>query len=734
MTVTPSADIPVFTLGATSIRCQGGGLVTYTAAATNSTGITYTLDAGSIAGGNSIDAVTGEVTFIALWSGTTTITASAAGCNGPATANHDVTVNPLPVVTITDPPSSCSSGTADLTLPAVTAGSTAGLTFTYWTDAVASVALLTPAAAPLGVYYIKGTDGSGCYDIKSVTVAVNVAPTVTSTQTDVLCFGAFSGAIDITAAGGIGPYTYSWTGAGVSVIAEDQTGLAAGSYSVIVTDAVLCSVTGNITITEPASALTGNITSQTNVLITGGNDGAVTVAGAGGTAPYLFKLGSGVYQVSGTFGTLSAGSYIVTVQDASLCTIDVPVTITQPSALLSGSIKSQTDVLCFGGNTGSVTVEGSGGTTPYEYKIAGGSYQSSGTFGTLTAGIYTVVVRDAALTTFDVVVTIAQPAVALGGFITSQTNVLCFGTSSGTVSVDGTGGISPYHYKLGTSSYQVSGTFGTLAAGVYAVTVQDANLCTFDVSVTISQPALAFTGSVLAHTNASCFGSSNGSVTIAAMGGTAPYEFSLNGGAYQSSGVFNGLAAATYTITVRDANSCTINVPATVTEPAVLSITSEKEDSSCPGATDGSIVLTIAGGTSPYSANWEDGIPTADRSNIAAGTYSVVVTDSKGCTASLDVIISIVGSGNCLEIQQIITPNDDGFNDTWKIKNIDLFPNAEVFVFSRWGKLVFNTKNISANEWDGTFKGKILPTDSYHYMLHLNDGSEPLSGVISIIR
>jgi len=73
-------------------------------------------------------------------------------------------------------------------------------------------------------------------------------------------------------------------------------------------------------------------------------------------------------------------------------------------------------------------------------------------------------------------------------------------------------------------------------------------------------------------------------------------------------------------------------------------------------------------------------------------------------------------------------------DDTWIIRNIDMFPNAEVFVFNRWGKRVFNTKNIPANAWDGTFRGKILPTDSYHYILHLNDGSEPRSGVISIIR
>jgi gliding motility-associated-like protein len=131
---------------------------------------------------------------------------------------------------------------------------------------------------------------------------------------------------------------------------------------------------------------------------------------------------------------------------------------------------------------------------------------------------------------------------------------------------------------------------------------------------------------------------------------------------------------------------------------------------------------------------WSDGVLTMDRLNVPDGGYSVVVTDKNGCASSLDIIVGNVGSEQCLEIPDIITPNNDGFNDTWKIKNIDLFPNAEVFVFTRWGKLVFNSKNLAANPWDGTYKGQLLPTDSYHYILHLNDGSKPRSGVISIIR
>jgi gliding motility-associated-like protein len=363
-----------------------------------------------------------------------------------------------------------------------------------------------------------------------------------------------------------------------------------------------------------------------------------------------------------------------------------------------------------------------------------GAYQSSGTFGTLAAGTYTVTIRDAALSTFAVSVTITQPASALGGFISSQTNILCFGNNNGSVTVAGSGGTAPYLYKLGSGSYQLSGTFGTLIAGSYTITVQDANLCTFDVAVTISQPLSALAVNTLAVVNVTCSGSANGSINVAGSGGTTPYLFSINGGTYQLSGSFTNLAAATYTISVKDANLCTSSITVSITEPAALSLESTKVDASCPDAADGSITLTLTGGTQPYSVIWSDGILTQDRLNIPNGTYSVVVTDKNSCAVSADVVIGVVGSELCIEIPTVITPNNDGANDTWKIKNIDLFPNAEVFVYNRWGELVFNSKNLSANQWNGTYKGRLLPTDSYHYILHLNDGSKPKSGVISIIR
>ncbi|HNW56458.1 MAG TPA: gliding motility-associated C-terminal domain-containing protein, partial [Bacteroidales bacterium] len=139
-------------------------------------------------------------------------------------------------------------------------------------------------------------------------------------------------------------------------------------------------------------------------------------------------------------------------------------------------------------------------------------------------------------------------------------------------------------------------------------------------------------------------------------------------------------------------------------------------------------------GTKPYQVIWSDGTSTLERTDLHSGTFSVIVSDVNGCTASENITINAIGSAKCIEIKEIITPNNDGFYDTWKIKNIEMFPNAKVEVFNRWGERVFSSKNISAHEWDGTYKEKLLPTDSYHYILYLNDGSKPITGVVTIVR
>src|SRR5207237_5849149 len=377
--------------------------------------------------------------------------------------------------------------------------------------------------------------------------------------------------------------------------------LAAGSYTITVKDSKGCTTTQPVTITQPASALGSSISAQTNVACFGGSTGSVTVAGSGGTSPYSYAIDGVTFGSSGTFSSLAAGSYTITVKDSKGCTTTQPVTITQPASALGSSISSQTNVACFGGSTGSVTVAGSGGTSPYSYAIDGVTFGSSGTFSSLAAGSYTITVKDSKGCTTTQPVTITQPASALGSSISSQTNVACFGSSTGSVTVAGSGGTGPYSYAIDGVTFGASGTFSNLAAGSYTVTVKDANGCTTTQPVTITQPAAVLSSSISSQTNVACFGSSTGSVTVAGSGGTAPYTYSIDGINFGNSGTFSNLAAGSYTITVKDANGCTTTQPVTIIQPASgLTASALASNPACSTGT-GSITVTASGGTGALS-------------------------------------------------------------------------------------------------------------------------------------
>jgi gliding motility-associated-like protein len=616
-----------------------------------------------------------------------------------------------------------NDGAVDLTVT----GGTAPYTF-LWSNGATTEDIIDLTA---GTYTVTITDVNSCTTTSGGTVTQPAAPLAgTTVVTDVLCYGDATGTIDLTVTGGTAPYTFLWSDGSTN---EDLSDVIAGTYTVTIADANNCTTNAAGIVTEPLTALEGSIISQINVTAYGGNDGSVTVEGSGGTPPYQYKLDAGAYQISGSFGSLMAGTYIVTVQDNNLCIFEVPVTITQPPAELSGSVISQTNVSCFGGNDGNATVEGAGGYPPYEYSFNGGPYQSSGTFTALIAGTYTVTVRDAVLDLYIVPVIITEPTELT--VTTTRVDVLCMGEATGSATAIVSGGTEPYSYSWNTLPVQTSATATGLTAGLFTVTVTDANGCIATADATITQPATALTVTTT-WINVLCYGDTDGSATATAEGGIEPYTYSWNTSPEQTDPSVSGLAAGNYTVTVTDFNGCTATGSAQITEPAEIVVLADVTDAACPNEANGSITLTIAGGLPPYAVKWDDDdeIITPGRINLLPGTYSVVVTDQNGCAQAQSVDVGYLGTFNCVEIPQIITPNNDGYNDEWIMRNIDIYPNAEVLVFNRWGKLIFRTKNIPANPWDGRFEGRLVPTDSYHYILYLNDGSEPRSGVISVIR
>ncbi|GEP97840.1 T9SS type A sorting domain-containing protein [Chitinophaga cymbidii] len=477
-----------------------------------------------------------------------------------------------------------------------------------------------------GAYSVTITDNNGCTGTVGAIVTQPAALSGTTVVTNVSCFGGSNGAINLTPSGGTAPYTYNWGG---GVTTQDRTGLAAGAYSVIITDANGCTNTVNATVTQPAAALSG-ATVVTNVACFGGTGGAIDLTPSGGTAPYTYNWGGGVTTQDRT--ALAAGDYSVIITDANGCTNTVNATVTQPAAALSGTTVA-TNVSCFGGSNGAIDLTPSGGTSPYTYNWGGGVTTQDRT--SLAAGTYSVIITDANGCTNTVNATVTQPAAAVSG-TTVVTNVSCFGGSNGAIDLTPTGGTAPYTY--GWTGGIPAQDRTALAAGTYSVTITDANSCVNIVHATVTQPAAAVSGTTVV-THVSCFGGTDGAINLTPSGGTSPYTYDWGGGVTTEDRT--GLAAGDYTVIITDANGCTYSINATVTQPAAaVSGTTVVTNVSCFGGSNGAINLTPSGGTSPYTYDWGGGITTEDRTGLAAGAYSVIITDANGCTNTINATVT----------------------------------------------------------------------------------------------
>ncbi|SFO41080.1 SprB repeat-containing protein, partial [Paenimyroides ummariense] len=403
-------------------------------------------------------------------------------------------------------------------------------------------------------------------------------------STSITCNGANNGSVVLAPTGGVAPYTYLWdTGATTSSI----TNLPAGTYSVTITDANGCTLTETATITDPAVLAIAS-SSHTDVTWYGGNDGSATVSVTGGTAPYTYSWSpSGGTNATAT--GLIAGNYTVTVTDANGCTVTESFTVIQPIPLMVQSV-SQTNVKCNGASDGTATIVAMGGNAPYTYLWS----PSGGTNATATglaAGTYSVLVTDSTGNTITENFTITQPG-AIQAMLSNSRDVLCNGGNNGTATITVTGGTAPFTYKWSNGISTTNATVSNLVVGNYTVQVTDANGCTAStpVSVIISQPAaLVFTTSN--STNISCYGLNDGSVSVVASGGVAPYSYLWSNG--QSGSSLTNLGKGTYVVTVTDANNCMQTQSFTITEPAFVTAPTASSQNFCVGqnATLASIVI-----------------------------------------------------------------------------------------------------------------------------------------------
>jgi hypothetical protein len=482
----------------------------------------------------------------------------------------------------------------------------------------------------------------------------NIVPTI-SASTNIACNGGTTGTATVTATGGAAPYTYLWSNSNTTA---SISGLAAGTYTVTVTDALGCPGTTSVTITQPAAIGLAGLPTVTSASCGGACDGSITnVVIAGGTPPYTYLWSNGATTADIT--GLCAGAYTGTVTDANGCTFVSPaITISSAGSIALTGTPTTTNITCNGLCNGSISgVSVTGGTAPYTYAWSNGA--TTANISGLCAGNYDLTVTDngGCSFTLPIAITITQPAVLVAPALT-VTNITCNGLSNGSLTVAPTGGTTPYTYSWSPSG-GTAATASGLGAGTYTVLVTDNNACTASATATITEPtALGLNGFPTA-TNVNCFGDSTGAVSaLSPTGGTPPYTYLWSNGATTQD--LTNVPAGTYNGTVTDANGCTLSSPTgfTIAQPAAalgLNGFPTVTDVSCNGAADGAVSnLSPVGGTAPYTYLWSNGETTSGLSDLTGGTYNGTITDANGCTLSSPTGFAVT-EPDTISIQGIVT-------------------------------------------------------------------------------
>ncbi|MEO0582473.1 MAG: T9SS type A sorting domain-containing protein [Bacteroidota bacterium] len=529
--------------------------------------------------------------------------------SAPATLNATATV---------DANVSCN-GLGDGQLTASATGGTAPYDYLWSTSSTnATISSLTPATYTLNV-----TDNNGCTATAQGTITEpTVLISTALADSNVTCNGFLNGGVKASVTGGTTPYNYTWTN---SATTAALTGISAGVYTVVVTDANGCTSTDSASVTEPAPIVATAVI-DSNVTCSGFFDGGATASATGGTSPYDY-LWSNTATTASITG-IAAGTYSVTVTDYNGCTGSDSETIIE-SSNISVSIVVDSNATCQGFLDGGLTASASDGVAPYTY-----SWSNTATTASITgvaAGSYTVTATDANGCTANTSELISEPT-AVSAQITLDANVSCNGLADGSLSVTGQGGIAPYTFEWSNAS--TASTIDNLSAANYTVTVTDANGCTSVDSETITEPA-ELTATVTLDADVQCNGDENGALSVLAAGGTAPYAYSWTNG--DSTASVSGLAAGTYTANITDANGCTVSDDEAVSEPNVLVANIVTDATvSCFGLDNGALNAVVTGGTAPYEYTWSTGSNTQAVTDIMAGFYEVNISDDNGCQIVAD--------------------------------------------------------------------------------------------------
>jgi large repetitive protein len=341
-------------------------------------------------------------------------------------------------------------------------------------------------------------------------------------------------------------------------------------------------------------------------------------------------------QPGSTFSGLCAGNYTITIVDTNGCTDTEPVVLIEPAVL--SFTAALTNLSCFQNFSGSVQLNATGGTTPYQYSFDNGAnYTSSSSLNFTAAGTYDVIVRDQHNCQVTGQSILTEPTQLTASASTTATT--CFGIHDGGVTISPAGGVPGYDYVWSPNSILPGGgtpgntpTTSSLGAGSYSVETTDQNGCSVVTNFTINEPAQFIVDNVTT-TQPTCNGLCDGSITI---NSATAVSYSFDGGATTgSSNTLSNVCAGNYNIRLADAAGCLASTSVTVSQPALLQIFSTPDSLMCTGDTLPLFALAV-GGTSPYQFFWNNGVNQQSQNvhPLTSQSYFVHAVDANGCTTA----------------------------------------------------------------------------------------------------
>jgi hypothetical protein len=506
-----------------------------------------------------------------------------------------------------------------------------------------------------GTYNLTIEDSRGCIGTESIFLNATNLPEISYTSTAVSCFGGADGSIDVTLNNENTPATQTYAWDYNSEITEDLTGLSAGTYNLTVSDNG-CFATISVEITQPASEFAATVES-TDITCYGMNDGTVTLNVDGGTLPYTYTWSNGASESALT--GLIEGAYTVTISEANNCNSDIveTFTFTEPDAL---SLSAEIDSLeCYDVIDGGIDITVAGGTTPYRYYWDNSELTED--LMNIGGGDYTVTVVDTNGCSISASYNVASPNAL--DVISSVSDVTVNGGSDGSFHITLPGFTTyPNGYQLvGIYDYVLSDgttlnaagedqTFTGLAAGNYTLTITAwPYMCVTVLNFTIDEPGvLQITSEIITDVN--CYKGADGEIDITVTGGVTPYTFLWKKGAITVgtdedlttlTSLTGEVKAGMYKVYVTDDNGTSIDELYSIGQPAsAVSVAYLSSDVSCFGDSDGSIDLTVSGGTPGYTFLWSNSSTDEDLSNLTAASYNVLITDANSCDVDETIVIS----------------------------------------------------------------------------------------------